>query len=380
VNYPPGWTGVVATALSMLASVLLVWQGHSFVQNLNDTTQQLALSHTAYNDPAAICTNARQEANGLVSNSLWLRCGQNQHGTCPPQQAVNVTDRPLTATILDALFGCGSISGFYFSSSLSDIIDGDVSAAQLMAANMQAYNVSLIAQTVAHAPGPPDHPWSRIYVTGVDKAWVQRAFGLGGEASCLADLIRSFPAIVNGVWRIALGFEDFLELNLRQNRTGATCVARSLAAAGVFPGLCTNYSSAVFLSPLGGVFDAIHGCGLLSKPGLCKLLPLDSHSCAQTMQPHLPQHSLHAHCPGITARVAWTSTTGVNGPWPSPARASRTARASWAFRAGKLHFPAACLPCMALSCTTRYHAAHRHLAALCSTLPPCAENAWEHAK
>ena len=101
-------------------------------QNLNDTTQRLALVHTAYNNPQAICIGATlAEVNGLESNAMYLRCGQSRlpgQVLCPQQQALDVKDRNVTGAVLQALYDCGAVNGFFFSSSLGDIINGRVRA------------------------------------------------------------------------------------------------------------------------------------------------------------------------------------------------------------------------------------------------------------
>ena len=98
-----------------------------------------------------------------------------------------------------------------------------VTTAQLQAQNMGYYNWTLVADTVALAPGPVSDPWSRFFLEGLDKAFVPATFGLvAGPNNCLSNGM--IKVLIRSVWRVALGLEDFLELDLSQNASTAACM------------------------------------------------------------------------------------------------------------------------------------------------------------
>ena len=268
LNYGPGWPGIAILALSTLASVLLVWQGRAYIAGLEAQSRQLALQRLAYTEPAAICVGALAgDVSGIVSDALYLRCDShtaNASATCPPVQRLQPHERNITAAVFTALWECNASFGFYLTEGLYGVLAGQYSIESLVADITSEYrtgrrNITRLASFIAKIGGPVGasaDAWSRTFVTGFDKYWLLETFDI--ESACLPDLLHNYPGLLNGVWRIALGQQDFLFVGLRQDSSTAQCMHGALAAAGVYPDLCPR-AQFIYLSPMDTIFDDYQG-------------------------------------------------------------------------------------------------------------------------
>ena len=271
LNYSPSWPGIAILALSTLASVLLVWQGRSYITRLEEQSAQLALRRLAFSEPAAICVGAMMgDVSGIVSDALYLRCDShtaNASATCPPVHRLQPHERNVTAAVFTALWECTAMSGFYLTEGLYGVLAGQYDTATLMADLTSEYrtgqrNFSRLAWFISKIGGPVGSsadPWSRTFVTGLDKYSLLSKFDI--ESECLPDLLHSYPGLLNGFWRIALGQQDFLFVALQQDSATAQCMHGALARAGVYPKLCPQAQS-MYLTPLDTIFGeyAAYNC------------------------------------------------------------------------------------------------------------------------
>ena len=270
LNYSPSWPGIAILALSTLASILLVWQGRSYITSLEDESRQLALQRLAYTEPAAICVGAMPgDVSGIVSNALYLRCDSHNANTsaaCPPVQRLQAHDRNVTAAVFTALWDCNATTGFYLTEGLYGVLARQYDTATLMADLTDEYrtgkrNFTTLARFVSKIGGPVgasavNAPWSRTFVTGFDKYWLLETFDI--ESECLPDLLHSYRGLLNGVWRIAMGQQDFLFVGLRQDSATAQCMHGALAAADIYPDLCPQ-AQFMYLAPMDTIFDEYEG-------------------------------------------------------------------------------------------------------------------------